>query len=205
VGRCNHRLIRPTSIQRATITAGEGAGNIAHMKKCSTRSMLHEIQRARARTQDGTEGASKNAGATSAPPQTSAAHGTATHDLRIHPKKRHHSHAGKCPLRRSSRTETCKGEAPNSTSPQWKKQRKKDRQRWPLTHETTAHFHGGVWCGAAGNGPGAVVLEDRPRAVVLGLLRLGFWACLVRSGAMLALWCCAGRGWWCRRMTWRSW
>ncbi|KAJ7478069.1 hypothetical protein B0H11DRAFT_2424727 [Mycena galericulata] len=42
------------------------------------------------------------------------------------------------------RRETCKREPENSAYPQSKKKERKDRQRSPLTHETTAHFHRSV-------------------------------------------------------------
>jgi hypothetical protein len=76
-----------------------------HKKKCRTRSMLHKIRRARAESPDGTpvqrvEHAKKGWGDVRA---STGKRGTATHDLH---------HTWKCPLRRTSRTETCKREAP---------------------------------------------------------------------------------------------
>jgi hypothetical protein len=43
---------------------------------------------------------------------------------------------------------------------------------------------------------GAVVLEGKPRVVVLVVLGLGFRRAFVRSVVMLVLWCSSGRGWW---------
>ncbi|KAF8145866.1 hypothetical protein K438DRAFT_2096857 [Mycena galopus ATCC 62051] len=106
-----------------------------HMKKCNTQSMLHQTQRARAQTPDGT------------PPQqvarveegwgdvraSTGKRGTTTQGLRISLAKRHPSHAGKCPLRRTSRTETRKREPPKFRIPTIEKQRKK-KQAKNATH-----------------------------------------------------------------------
>ncbi|KAJ7721381.1 hypothetical protein B0H16DRAFT_1473906 [Mycena metata] len=85
--------------------------------------------------------------------------GAATHDLRVRPAERHPSYAGKCSLRRTSCTETCKRESPAFRIPTIEKTRKeKTGKGSPLTHETTAHFHrsvalAGVSSGAAEKGP----------------------------------------------------
>ncbi|KAJ7925355.1 hypothetical protein B0H13DRAFT_1863198 [Mycena leptocephala] len=101
--------------------------------------------------------------------------GTATHDPRVRPAKRHPFRAGKCPLRRTSRTETCKREAPNSASPQSKKERKerpaKDRHSRMKQLPTSI-----AMCGPGRREQrrrqertgGAVVPEDRPVLVVFG-------------------------------------
>ncbi|KAF8143426.1 hypothetical protein K438DRAFT_1945819 [Mycena galopus ATCC 62051] len=125
------------------------------MKKCSTRRMLHQT---RAQSPDGTpaqpvERVKEGWGDVRA---STGKRGTATQDLRISLAKRHPSHAGKCPFRRTSRTETRKREAPQFRVPRIKNIKK--RQCVALATR------------------GAVVLEDRPPIVVFILVRLGFLA-----------------------------
>ncbi|KAJ7770046.1 hypothetical protein B0H16DRAFT_1452410 [Mycena metata] len=105
--------------------------------------------------------------------------GTAMHDLRVRPAKRHPSHVGKCSLRGASRAETCKRERQIPRPHNRKKREKKTGKKSPLTHETAAAVGGPgrreQRSRQERTGGGAVVFEDRPRVVVLVVLRLGFW------------------------------
>ncbi|KAJ7770064.1 hypothetical protein B0H16DRAFT_1452426 [Mycena metata] len=121
--------------------------------------------------------------------------GTAMHDLRVRPAKRHPSHVEKCSLRGASRPETCKRERqiprPTTEKKKGKKGQAKNR------HSPTKQLPTSTAVGGPGRreqrrrqertGGGAVVFEDRPRVVVLVVLRLGFWHAFVRSVAMFVL------------------
>jgi hypothetical protein len=129
------------------------------MKKYGTGSMLHET---RCRAERVTEGRGDVRG-------SAGKRGSATHDLRVRP-----SHAGKCPLGRTSRTETCKREPQDSASPQSFKQGK-NRQAKDRHSPTKQLPTSTAVCGPGRReqrsrrerAGGAVVVEDRPRVVVL--------------------------------------
>ncbi|KAJ7692369.1 hypothetical protein B0H17DRAFT_1133102 [Mycena rosella] len=165
------------------------------MKTCSTRSMLHETRRAREQSPDGTpaQGVERVEEGWSDVRASASKRGAATHDLRARPTERCPSHAGKRSLRRTPCTETCKREPPEFRIPTIEKTRKeKTGKRWPHPRNN---------CPLPPQcGPGrrerrsrrqrtnvAVVLENRPCAVVLVVLRLGFRRAFVRRVAMLPL------------------
>ncbi|KAJ7289602.1 hypothetical protein C8J57DRAFT_1459537 [Mycena rebaudengoi] len=160
------------AIQRARKTISPNSSEIAdicelHMKKGTTQSMLHETRRARAQSPDGTfvgrvERVKEGWGDIRA---STSRRGTAMHDLRVRPAKQHPSHAGNPrfagPLAPKDVTENPQNPASPQSKKQGEKRQAKDRHS---PTKTTARFRT----------DGAVVLEGRPRVVVLVLLRLGF-------------------------------
>ncbi|KAJ7878683.1 hypothetical protein B0H13DRAFT_2279018 [Mycena leptocephala] len=153
---------RPSSKGRKMTV--EGAGYTARTDEgvetktpCSTRSVLHQNRRASAQSPDGTSAQRIDC-------VKEGWHGQAR-DRNARPPRP--PHAGKCPLRRNSRTETRKREPPKFRIHTNNKERK-DRQRSSLTPETTAHFHRSMW-------PWPVrprAQRRHARAVVLRLMRV---------------------------------
>ncbi|KAJ7893664.1 hypothetical protein B0H14DRAFT_2559649 [Mycena olivaceomarginata] len=188
-----------SSAGRATVndpgyTARTDEGGETKTPNSSEICELHKTRRARAGSADGTpaqrvERVKEGWGDVRA---STGKRGTPTHNLRVRPAKRHPSHAGKCPLRRTSPSETCKSEPtpkiPESTIEKTNKEKTgKDR------HSPTKQLPTSTAVCDPGRREqrsrrertgGAVVLQDRPCVVVLVVLRLGFRRMFVRSVAI---------------------
>ncbi|KAF8147244.1 hypothetical protein K438DRAFT_2090707 [Mycena galopus ATCC 62051] len=124
-------LLRP-------LAAGSEVRRDRHMKKCNTRSMLHQTRRARVQTPDRTPAQRaehvKESWATSAHLNASA--GTRrTTSVSAPPTW------GNAALRKAWKREPRKFRIPAIE----KNKERKDRERSSLTHETTAFFHRSVW------------------------------------------------------------